>query len=92
MLKRDIKNLEDAFIYLSDCQFATMEDLFFKKSTPKCEMDRQISISMTFVEYAKAFNISLNGNTRMEEFIRSGETDYKKYLKVKYPNIQSKFF
>lgn len=91
MLENSIKSLDDAFLYLSECQFATIEDLFFKKSTSKYEMERQILMGMKFVKYAIQFNICLDNGGRMRDFILSSEKNYKLYLKNKYRNLLTKF-
>lgn len=62
MNRWDIKTLEDAFVYLADCQLATVVDLAMKKSKSKSEYERQILIAQIFCDYIKEFKLKDEGN------------------------------
>jgi len=50
---------DKAIVYLTDCTLATVGMMATKKSRPKGEYSRQISIAQRGVDYIKGFNISV---------------------------------
>lgn len=68
MMKNNVRTPEQALAYLTDCTLATVCDLAGKKSAPKWETERQISIAQTAIDWMRAFRID-SGRTRSTEVI-----------------------
>jgi len=67
MRKYDVRTLSDAFLYILDCQLATVCDMAMKKSRGKHEYERQINIAQTMIDWAKEFQVSFNDGDRAEK-------------------------
>lgn len=63
-----VHSIEDAFLYLAECQLATVQTMAGKKSIPKAEYRRQVSIAQHFVDWVSDFKLSYNdrGFPRLE--------------------------
>ena len=72
--EHSVRSLEDAFLYLADCQLATVSGMAMKKSRPAGEYRRQKSIAQKYVNWMRAFNVDPKG-TRAEEVIFSFDSD-----------------
>jgi hypothetical protein len=66
--EHSVRSLEDAFLYLADCQLATVSGMALKKSRPAGEYKRQKSIAQKYVNWMRAFGVDPQG-TRAEEVI-----------------------
>jgi hypothetical protein len=64
-MKRDINT---AFLYITDCTLATVEGMTLKKTRTKSEFNRQISIAQKCCDYLEKFGIDPKG-TRAEDII-----------------------
>ena len=69
-----VRSLEDAFLYLADCQLATIEDMAMKKSRPAGEYRRQKDIAQHYVNWMRTFGVDPKG-TRAAEVILSFNGD-----------------
>jgi hypothetical protein len=61
-----ISTAEQALAYITDCTLATVCDMAMKKSPPKGEFSRQISIAQTAVDAMKNCKVDFSG-TRAEK-------------------------
>jgi hypothetical protein len=53
--KNDVNNPTKALAYLLDCSLATVEEMATKKSKPKMEFERQISIAQLNFNWALSY-------------------------------------
>ena len=72
--EHSVRSLEDAFVYLADCQLATVSGMAMKKSRPSGEYKRQKSIAQKYVNWMRSFGIDPTG-TRAEEVIVNYDGD-----------------
>jgi len=73
-MRRDqIRKLDDAFDYLTDCMLATVDGLALKKSRSQGDFVRHIAIAQAAVEFADRFKVPLSGRGQevMEVYGRS---------------------
>lgn len=61
MRKCETRTVEAAFVYVADCNLATVCDMAMKKSRPKHEFDRQVAIAQFMVDKIREFAISASG-------------------------------
>jgi hypothetical protein len=64
----NFKTIEQAFAYIVDCNLATVSDMAMKKSRPKFEYLRRISIAQKMCDAMVDFEIPYQG-TRAEKII-----------------------
>jgi hypothetical protein len=67
--KNTIYSLEDAFLYLADCQLATVSSMAMKKSRQKFEYERQISIAQMFVDKIRSFKLKNDSGNRVNDIL-----------------------
>lgn len=91
-----IASTEQALSYLTDCTLATVCDLAMKKSTPKGEFTRQISMAQTAIDSMRRFNVDFKG-TRAEDVctkhngsVAAWAETLKDYLKPNVPPATAK--
>ena len=65
MQRHLIRNSEQALLYITDCNLATVSDMAMKKSRPKHEFERQIEIAQCAVNWIKNFGINIEVNSRV---------------------------
>lgn len=73
MHKHQVHTPEQALAYITDCTLATVADLALKKSRPKGEFARQISIAQQGVDWMKTMKVD-PVTTRAVEIIDQGIT------------------
>jgi len=83
---RPPQNLEEAFVYIADCNLATVSGMAILKKRPKHEFGRQISIAQKMCDWMKDFHIDPKG-TRAEEII--GKTTVEKWASQYFPPDKS---
>jgi len=66
----DVRTPEDALVYITDCNLATVSDMAGKKKRPIHEFNRQVSIAQLGVEWIRDFGIN-PGFTRAGEILES---------------------
>jgi hypothetical protein len=71
MHKYQVKTVEQALAYLTDCTLATVIDMAMKKRRVKYEFERQISIAQTAFNWMNLMNIDYS-HTRAEDVKNSG--------------------
>lgn len=71
MSKERVRDTGGALAYLADCTLATVCDLASKKSAPKSELNRQISMAQTAIDWMDRFGVNYEG-TRAAEVKRMG--------------------
>lgn len=76
----EVDSVEKAFIYLADCQLATVCRMAMKKRRPVGEFDRQIRIAQKFIDWSMKFNIDMSG-TRGEEVVNRYDCSVARYAK-----------
>ena len=64
----DVRTPEQAFTYITDCNLATVILMASKKSRPKGEFDRQISIAQISINWIVGMKMDYEG-TRAEHVI-----------------------
>jgi hypothetical protein len=68
IFKDRVRTVEEAFAYLTDCSLATVASMALRKSRPKGEYQRQISIAQVAVDWMR-FQGYPSFGTRAEEII-----------------------
>ena len=64
--------------YFLDCELATLDDMYSRKSTSKSDRDRHYEIALRMMEVALAHGIGIETKTRMKKILElSGRTDGK---------------
>jgi hypothetical protein len=71
MQKNDVRDPSAALAYLTDCTLATVCGLAGKKSAPKAELSRQISMAQRAIDWMDDFGVSYAG-TRAEDVSKGG--------------------
>lgn len=71
MSKHRVRSPDQALAYITDCNLATVMRLAMKKSRPKHEFERQISIAQTAIDWMIAFGADFSG-TRAEDVVKAG--------------------
>ena len=76
MLKYAVRNIEQAFVYIADCNLATVANMAMTKSRPKGEFKRQKNIAQSMIDWIVFFKID-SESTRAENIINnfSGSVD-----------------
>ncbi|WP_409286912.1 hypothetical protein [Pseudomonas guariconensis] len=57
MSKHDVQDVGGALAYLTDCTLATVDQLAMKKSASKSELQRQIGIAQSGIDWMKRFGV-----------------------------------
>jgi len=83
MRKCDVRSPEDALVYITDCCLATVSRMAMKKSRPKGEFTRQISIAQQACDWMQYMGIDPKG-TRAEDII--GRRTVHEWTKPFFPN------
>jgi len=60
MLKRDIKTIEQAMAYQTDCQLATVVEFAVRKTKAKRDYRRQINIAQSMIEWCVKFGVDVS--------------------------------
>lgn len=71
MMKYRVRNVEQAYAYILDCNLATVDDMAMKKSRKKVEFARQISIAQTALDWAIEMGVDVSttrGDDVMNKF------------------------
>ncbi|HHP5493852.1 TPA: hypothetical protein ACSCYS_004259 [Aeromonas veronii] len=61
MSKERVRDTGGALAYLTDCTLATVCDLASKKSASKSELNRQISMAQTAIDWMDRFGVDYTG-------------------------------
>ena len=59
MTRGQIRTIEQAFVYIADCQLATVSGMAFRKSRSKGEYQRHISIAQAMVDWCIQFEVEV---------------------------------
>lgn len=78
MNKHKVRTIEKAMAYITDCCLATVSSMAMKKSRPKGEYDRQISIAQSACDWMEQFGVDVTG-TRAEDIV--GKTTVAEWAK-----------
>lgn len=78
MMKHDVRSACDALAYITDCQLATVSSMAMKKSRPKNEYQRQISIATKCVEWCALYGCICKVGDRMFEARNMGVEQWAK--------------
>lgn len=87
MLKHQVRTPADALAYITDCTLATVCDMAGKKSRPKHEFERQMSIAQTAITWMQEMKIDVS-NTRAKDVIAAGSV--QKWAEKYTPNALGK--
>lgn len=71
MQKYQVRTQADALAYITDCTLATVCDMAGKKSRPKYEFERQISIAQTAITWMQEMGVDFS-TTRAKDVIAAG--------------------
>lgn len=71
MQKHQVRDAGQALAYITDCTLATVCHMACKKSRPKHEFERQISIAQTAIDWMQSFGVDFS-STRAAEVIKAG--------------------
>lgn len=71
MLKHQVRTPADALAYITDCTLATVCNMAGKKSRPKHEFERQMSIAQTAINWMVQMGIDVY-TTRAAEVVAAG--------------------
>jgi hypothetical protein len=84
MYKNNIRTPADALAYFTDCQLATVETLAAKKSPPKHDYKRQISIAQHMVDLIREFKIVDEGNRFNKVFLAGSVENHANAIHASY--------
>lgn len=71
MHKHEIRNEGDALVYLTDCTLATVETLAMRKTPPKAELSRQMSMAEHAISWIYSCGLNYKGS-RIEDVKAAG--------------------
>lgn len=71
MQKHQVRDAGQALAYITDCTLATVCDMAGKKSRPKHEFERQMSIAQTAIDWMQAFGVDFS-STRAADIVKAG--------------------
>jgi hypothetical protein len=80
-----IASTEQALSYLTDCTLATVCDMAMKKSAPKGELKRQISMAQTAIDSMRRFSVDFSG-TRADDICSKFNGSVAAWAESYYPN------
>ena len=83
VMQYEVRSLEQALAYMVDCTLATVGDMASKKSRPKGEYSRQISMAQLGIDWMREFGIDCQlgraedilGVCTVEEWAKKYEPD-----------------
>ena len=67
MMQHEVRTPADALAYITECNLATVSEMAMKKSRPKREFSRQVSIAQIAVDWMACFSIELTGRAKNVE-------------------------
>lgn len=68
MLKNSVRDPAGALAYITDCTLATVSNLAGKKSAPKYELRRQITIAQQAIDWLRLYDVDFS-KTRAQEVV-----------------------
>ena len=68
MQRHQVRNVGNAFAYITDCTLATVEHMAYLKSKSKYEYQRQIAIAQTAIDWMIAMGIDFS-TTRAKDVV-----------------------
>lgn len=71
MQKHQVRDAGQALAYITDCTLATVCDMAGKKSRPKHEFERQMSIAQRAIDWMQSFGVDFSG-TRAADVVEAG--------------------
>lgn len=71
MQKHQVRDAGQALAYITDCTLATVCDMAGKKSRPKHEFERQMSIAQTAIDWMQSFGVDFS-STRAADVVKAG--------------------
>lgn len=69
-MKCNVRSLEDAYAYTTDCLLATVSDLAMKKKANRRGYDRHISIAQTACDFIRDFKVPVEKVSRVYEVLQ----------------------
>jgi len=78
MTLRDVRTPEQALVYITDCNLATVAHMSMLKSKKKGEFARQISIAQTAVDWMLSMKVDMSG-TRAEDVVSGYDGNVRKW-------------
>lgn len=84
MMACNVRTVEDALNYITDCNLATVSDMAMKKSRPKHEFERQINIAQKAVTWMVEMKVDLK-SCRAEEIVKDFEGSVEKWAEQYKP-------
>ena len=82
--KYQVRTPSDALAYITDCQLATVCSMASKKSRPKYEFERQMSIAQTAITWMQEMGVDVS-TTRAEDVVAAGGV--KKWAEGYMPGV-----
>jgi len=84
-MKNLVRTPEQALLYLTDCSLATVSDMASKKSRSKNELNRQIQIAQTAVDWIRDFNIEVKNGSRVYDILELPDKKVETWSQQFYP-------
>lgn len=81
-----IHSLADAFLYLANCQLATVQSMAMKKRRGKYEYERQIRIAQKFVDHICNFHLKVDEGNRVNNVLNTPSKNVAEWLKKYEPS------
>ena len=81
MFMTQVKTVNDALAYITDCNLATVVSLALKKSRPKSEFIRQIDIAQFAVDWMQQMDVDFSG-TRAEDIVNKFDGNVKLWIEA----------
>jgi len=80
MMTYKVRTPELALAYITDCNLATVESMAMKKTRPKGEFERQISIAQTAINWMLQMGVDVS-DTRAAKIVADYNGDVTEYIK-----------
>lgn len=71
MTKYEVRTVEKALAYITDCTLGTVVDMAARKRRPKREFERQMRIAQTAIDWIVAMGVDAS-TTRVEDVLDAG--------------------
>ena len=85
MQRHQVSSPGQALAYITDCTLATVCEMAMKKSRPKNEFERQISIAQTAINWMVQNGVDVS-TTRAEDVIAAGSV--RQWAETFMPNVK----
>ena len=80
MIRKNVQSVDDAFIYIAECNVAIVEHLAILKSKSKYVFDRQKTICQFMIDWIIEFELVYSDGTRVSEVIDKHDCSVESFV------------